>query len=156
VRYCTYIFLNIRKIFVNLHLIMNVENTKERLGDGMRLDTTLGMEFISTPEDDICVGRMPVDERHIQPMGFLSGGATLALAETMAGVASMTLCPDAMCVGISVSANHLHAARKGDMVTAKAQLIHRGGQTHVWRIDITNTTGKLISTVTVTNFIKQR
>jgi uncharacterized protein (TIGR00369 family) len=61
-----------------------------------------------------------------------------------------------MCVGISVSANHLHAARKGDMVTAKAQLIHRGGQTHVWRIDITNTTGKLISTVTVTNFIKQR
>ena len=34
VRYCTYIFLNIRKIFVNLHLIMNVENTKELVVTG--------------------------------------------------------------------------------------------------------------------------
>ena len=150
------IILLIRKIFVNLHLIMNVEKVKERLMCGTRLDTTLGMEFISTPEEDICVGRMPVDDRHTQPMGFLSGGATLAFAETMAGVGSMALCPDAMCVGIAVSANHTHAARKGDTVTATAHLIHRGAQTHVWRIDITNTAGKLVSTVNVTNFVKER
>ena len=44
------------------------------------LSETLGMEFLSTPEPDTCMARMHVDERNRQPFGFLSGGASLALA----------------------------------------------------------------------------
>ena len=43
---------------------------------------------------------MPVDERTRQPFGILHGGATLALAETVAGMGSMLICePDDIVVG---------------------------------------------------------
>ena len=42
---------------------------------------------------------MRVDERNRQPFGFSSGGATLALAENLAGVGSLALCPDDISVG---------------------------------------------------------
>ena len=60
---------------------MNVERIKDIINAKPNLSTALGMEFISTPEDDTCMARMKVDERNRQPFGFLSGGASLALAE---------------------------------------------------------------------------
>ena len=71
--------------------------------------TVMGMEFLSTPESDTCMARMKVDENSRQPMGYLSGGASLALAETLAGAGSSALCPDKICVGINVSGTHVKA-----------------------------------------------
>ena len=62
---------------------MNVEKIKAIIDAKPNLSTALGMEFISTPEDDTCMARMKVDERNRQPFGFLSGGASLALAENL-------------------------------------------------------------------------
>ena len=62
---------------------MNVESIKQIIESKPNLSTALGMEFISTPEDDTCMARMKVDERNRQPFGFLSGGASLALAENV-------------------------------------------------------------------------
>ena len=53
------------------------------------MSTALGMEFISTPEDDTCMARMKVDERNRQPFGYLSGGASLALAEKVTAFARL-------------------------------------------------------------------
>ena len=111
------------------------------------------MEFLSTPEDDTCMARMKVDERNRQPFGFLSGGASLALAENVAGVASSSLCPDRACVGIEVSGSHVKAVAEGDTVTASARLLHKGHTLHVWNVDITDTAGDLISNVRVTNYV---
>ena len=86
---------------------MNVESINEIINAKPNLSTALGMEFISTPEDDTCMARMKVDERNRQPFGFLSGGASLALAENVAGVGSSALCPGKICVGISVSGEHV-------------------------------------------------
>ena len=72
---------------------MNVEKIVEIINAKPNLSTALGMEFISTPEVDTCLAKMKVDERNRQPFGFLSGGASLALAENVAGVASSALCP---------------------------------------------------------------
>ena len=85
--------------------------------------------------------------------GFLSGGATLALAENLSGVGSMALCPNKICVGINVSANHVKAVLEGDTVTATARILHKGRTLHVWHIEITNSAGELISAVDITNFI---
>lgn len=117
------------------------------------LSKTLGMEFISTPEPDTCMARMKVDERNRQVFGFLSGGATLALAENLAGVGSMSLCPDKICVGINVSGSHVKSVLEGDTVTATAHILHKGKTLHQWHIDIRNTAGELISSVEVTNFV---
>ena len=132
---------------------MNVEKIKELINAKPNLSTALGMEFISTPEDDICMARMKVDERNRQPFGFLSGGASLALAENVAGVASSAMCPGCACVGIEVSGSHVKAVVEGDTVTAYAHLLHEGTTLHVWNVDIKDTSGELISNVSVTNYI---
>ena len=70
---------------------------------------------------------MPVDERTRQPFGILHGGATLALAETVAGLGSMILAkPDEMVVGMQVSGSHMSSAHEGDTVRAVGTIIHKG------------------------------
>jgi len=132
---------------------MNVEEINEIIHAKPNLSTALGMEFISTPEDDTCMARMKVDERNRQPFGFLSGGASLALADNVAGVGSSALCPGCACVGIEVSGSHVKAVVEGDTVTAYARLLHQGTTLHVWNVDIKDTAGDLISNVRVTNYI---
>ena len=132
---------------------MDVSSIREIIERQPNLSTALGMEFISTPEDDTCMARMKVDERNRQPFGFLSGGASLALAENVAGVGSSALCPGKICVGISVSGEHVKAVAEGDTVTAYARLVSKGRSLHVWDVHLKDSTGDLISTVHVTNYI---
>ena len=132
---------------------MDVEKINKLINEKPNLSTALGMEFISTPEVDTCMARMKVDERNRQPFGFLSGGASLALAENVAGVGSSALCPQCACVGIEVSGSHVKAVVEGDTVTAYAKLLHKGTTLHVWNVDIKDTSGELISSVRVTNYI---
>lgn len=132
---------------------MDVERIKDIINAKPNLSTALGMEFLSTPEADTCMARMKVDERNRQPFGFLSGGASLALAENLAGVGSSALCPGCACVGIEVSGSHVKAVSEGDTVTAFGRLQHEGRQLHVWQVDIRDSSDDLISSVRVTNFI---
>ena len=132
---------------------MNVERIKDIINSMPNLSTALGMEFISTPEVDTCMARMKVDERNRQPFGFLSGGASLALAENLAGVGSSALCPGCACVGIEVSGSHVKAVAEGDTVTAYARMLHQGTTLHVWNVDIKDSAGDLISNVRVTNYV---
>ena len=132
---------------------MNVDRINEIINSKPNMSTALGMEFISTPESDTCMARMTGDERNRQPFGFLSGGASLALAENVAGVGSSSLCPGCACVGIEVSGSHVKAVAEGDTVTAYARMIHKGTTLHVWNVDIKDTAGDLISNVRVTNYI---
>jgi uncharacterized protein (TIGR00369 family) len=56
-------------------------------------------------------------------------------------------------VGISVSGSHVKAVVEGDTVTALAYLVQKGRKLHVWNVEVNNSAGELISTVTVTNYI---
>ena len=97
---------------------------------------------------------MPVDHRTRQPFGVLHGGATLALAETVAGMGSLLLCKaDEVVAGMQVSGNHISAAHEGDTVRAIGTIIHRGRSTHVWNIDVYTSTNKLVSTIRIVNSI---
>jgi uncharacterized protein (TIGR00369 family) len=99
---------------------------------------------------------MPVDKRTRQPFGLLHGGATLALAETAAGIGSLALCDEGeTCVGMQVSGNHVSSAVEGDTVYAVATVIHKGRTTHVWNVDVFTSAGKLVSSVRVVNSMLQ-
>ena len=116
----------------------------------------LGIEFISV-EEGLVKAKMPVDHRTCQPFGILNGGASLALAEMVAGHGSVPLCSESeMPCGIQVSANHVGMVRTGSYVMATGQLIHRGRTTHIWNVDITSPEGKLISTARIVNQIVKR
>lgn len=113
----------------------------------------LGIQYTYASEDRV-EATMPVDERTRQPFGILHGGATLALAETVAGLGSMILAkPDEMVVGMQVSGSHMSSAHEGDTVRAVGTIIHKGRSSHVWNVDIFTSTDKLVSSVRVINSI---
>ena len=92
----------------------------------------LGIKF-QTVQEGYVKATMPVDARTCQPFGILNGGASLALAEIVAGHGSVPLCsPDQMPCGIQVSANHVRMVRTGSYVEATGRLIHRGRTSHMW------------------------
>lgn len=100
------------------------------------LATALGIEFQELSTDRV-VATMPVDDRTRQPFGLLHGGASVALAETVASVAgalNVDLEQFAV-VGIEINANHLRGKRDG-VVTGTATPIHLGRSTQVWEIRI--------------------
>lgn len=116
----------------------------------------LGIVF-QEMKDGYVKASMPVDERSCQPFGVLNGGASLALAEIVAGHGSIPLCAASeMPCGIQVSANHFRMVPVGKTITATGTLIHRGRTLHTWNIDIMNQNGQLVSTARVVNKIVKK
>ena len=117
----------------------------------------LGIQY-TYASDERVEATMPVDYRTRQPFGILHGGATLALAETVAELGSMIICEsDEIVVGMQVSGNHISSAHEGDTVRAVATIVHKGRSSHVWNVDVFTSTNKLVSSIRVVNsVIKKR
>jgi 1,4-dihydroxy-2-naphthoyl-CoA hydrolase len=109
---------------------------KLRANATANLADTLGIQITElTPER--VVATMPVDQRTRQPFGILHGGASVALAETVASLGG-TMNVDLErfhVVGVEINANHIRAKRDG-IVTGTATPIHLGRSTQVWEIRI--------------------
>jgi 1,4-dihydroxy-2-naphthoyl-CoA hydrolase len=113
-----------------------------RLAAGTGLAKHLGIKFLELTPQRV-VATMPVDEHTRQPFGILHGGASLALAETVASVAAC-LNVDLTkqhTVGMEINANHLRAKAEGT-VTGTATPIHIGRTTQVWDVRIVDERGK--------------
>jgi uncharacterized protein (TIGR00369 family) len=108
------------------------------------LAAAIGIEIVElTPER--VVATMPVDDRTRQPFGLLHGGASLALAETVAsfGAAANVDLERFVAVGQEINGNHLRGKTEG-IVRATAVPIHRGRTSQVWSIDIVDEQGRLV------------
>lgn len=116
----------------------------------------LGIEFTAVTTTSLSA-RMEVCHKTIQPMGYLHGGASLALAETVGSAGSLLLIDpaDFNVFGMQVSANHISSLREG-WVYATATIIHEGRSSHVWNVDIKDGDGNLISVARVTNAIVKK
>ena len=103
---------------------------------------TLGIE-ITEAEPARVVATMPVERRVHQPFGLLHGGASVALAETVASVGAWMNIDQAReaAVGLEINANHLRGKRDGRL-TATATPYHRGRGTHVWDVRIEDEAGR--------------
>ncbi len=105
-------------------------------------------------ESNAIYGTMPVDERTATPFSTLCGGASLSLAECLAGYGSFLLCKEgSIAVGIQVSGSHVASASLGDTVRARAKIVHSGKSLHTWTVEVKDSNDRLISTVTVTNMV---
>ena len=107
-------------------------------------------------DDDIALCEMPITDTVRQYLGVLHGGAYLALAETIAGAGSLHLTGFDMngkVCGTEVSGTHVAMSATHGKVYGKARLVYAGYSTHVWNVEINNSAGELISTVTVTNYV---
>jgi 1,4-dihydroxy-2-naphthoyl-CoA hydrolase len=110
----------------------------------------LGIEVIEAG-DDYLKARMPVDQRTKQPAGVLHGGASVALAETLAswGAAFAVDRAKHHCVGIEINANHVRPA-SGGHVTGVARPVQLGKTLHVWEVRISDERDRLVCISRVT------
>lgn len=108
------------------------------------LAATLGITFVELTRERV-VARMSVDARVHQPFGLLHGGASVALAETVASVGAWLQIDQAReaAVGLEINANHVRGMRAG-VVTATATPAHVGRTTHVWDVRIVDDAERLV------------
>jgi 1,4-dihydroxy-2-naphthoyl-CoA hydrolase len=111
----------------------------------------LGLKWVEIGENFLKMS-MPVHATTRQPYGFLHGGASCVLAETIGSIGSALVIDREKyyCVGLEINANHLRSVTDG-IVTATALPLHLGKTTHVWDIKIYDQKEKLfcVSRLTV-------
>ena len=92
----------------------------------------------------MAMATMPVEPRHHQPLGYLHGGATVALAETVASVGAYLAAPEGYTAfGQEINANHLRPMREG-LLTATGTPIHVGRTSQVWGVEVRDQAGHMI------------
>ena len=108
------------------------------------LAVALGIEMMELSRERV-VATMPVDDRTRQPFGLLHGGASIALAETVAsfGAAVHIDRERFVAVGLEINGNHLRAKTDG-MLRATGVPVHLGRTTQVWSIEIADEDGRLV------------
>ena len=113
------------------------------LKSGEGITKNLGIEMTElTPER--VVATMPVDERHHQPFGYLHGGVSVVLAETVASVGGFINCPPGkVAFGSEINASHLRPKREGAL-TAVGTPVQVGRTNQVWEIEIRDESDKLV------------
>jgi uncharacterized protein (TIGR00369 family) len=100
---------------------------------------------------------MPV-EGNTQPDGFLHGGATTSLVETLASIGAALVAgwPERVVMGQQQTCNFISTATSGH-VRGVATPVHTGRTTHVWDVDVTSVeTGKRIAAGRVTMAVRDR
>lgn len=112
----------------------------------------LGIEFEELSAERV-VATMPV-EGNTQPMGLLHGGATAALAESLASYGAMVHAhPDGIAVGVDLNITHHRPASEG-LVRAVATAVHLGRTTTSHDVVVTNKDGKRVASARVTCAIR--
>ena len=104
----------------------------------------LDIKLILATKDKV-VATMPIGPNHRQQVGYLHGGISVTLAESVASLGTV-LNIDAgkqMAFGLEINANHLRPKREG-WLTAVATPIHKDRTTHVWDIKIRDAHDKLV------------
>jgi len=131
--------------------IQNVEELNNLCKNSMI--ELLGIEFTELSEGRV-VAKMPIDERTIQPMKRLHGGAIMALAESVGSAGSLTIVDkDRFTVlGVEISGSHVGSTSE-NYVLAEGIIVHQGAGSHVWEIHVKDKNDTLISVCRLTNRI---
>ena len=114
----------------------------------------LGIELLEAGRDFL-KARMPVDKRTRQPLGLLHGGASVALAETLASVAAAFTRDRSKHygVGLEINANHLRPVEEG-FVIGVARPCHLGRTIQVWEVRIHDRDDRLVCLSRVTMAVR--
>jgi uncharacterized protein (TIGR00369 family) len=113
----------------------------------------LGIEIVSATPDKVTARLLVRDELCTKP-AVLHGGAAMALADNLGGVATILNLPEgAGTTTIESKTNFLAPAPAGSTVVAECTPIHRGKRTMVWQTRISTEQGRLVALVTQTQLV---
>ena len=125
---------------------------------GMRgmgaLADSMGIKLIELSAEK-AVATMPVIG-NTQPLGLLHGGAHVVLGESLGSFAANVFAhPDGYAVGIELNASH-HGSITEGLVTGTCRAIKLGKTLTTHEITMTDESGRLLSTVRITNLIRPK
>jgi len=114
----------------------------------------MGVTFTAATADEV-VARMTVRDDLCTVGASVHGGALMALADTVGAAATFLNLPAGAkgTTTIESKTNFLAAAPAGEVLTATATPVHRGGRTQVWQTRITRGDGRLVALVTQTQMV---
>lgn len=115
----------------------------------------LGIKFLEYSKERV-VATMPVNNKTRQSYGMLHGGASVALAESVASMGAWYLVnrEKEYVLGLEINANHVRGKKDG-IVTAVGTPVHVGRTTMVWDVRIVDEEEKLISISRCTMAVRQ-
>ena len=114
----------------------------ESLLDRGGVTKDLGVEFVDLDPGRV-VATMPIDGRHLQPFGYLHGGVSLVLAESVASIGAFLNCPPGKgAFGSEINASHLRPKRAGGALRAIGTPVHTGKKSQVWEVKVEDENGK--------------
>jgi uncharacterized protein (TIGR00369 family) len=117
------------------------------------LPELLGVRFLEARPELVRAELFVRDDLCTVP-GVMHGGAIMAFADTLGGVATaLNLPPGASTTTIESKTNFIAAAPAGGTVTAECGALHRGRRTMVWQTRVTREDGKLVAIVTQTQLV---
>lgn len=121
-----------------------------------QLPESFGIDITMVEEDSV-TGTLVVDHRHLRPGNIMNGGVSLVLLETVGSISTcLFIDPEKFnAFGIQVNANHISVARPGDVLSARSSPVHIGKTTQVWDVNISNQTGKLVSSGRITMLVTE-
>jgi 1,4-dihydroxy-2-naphthoyl-CoA hydrolase len=109
-----------------------------------RMTKDLGVEFVELGPERM-VATMRIDGRHLQPFGYLHGGVSVVLAESVASIGTFLNCPPGKAAfGSEINASHLRPKRAGSVLTATGTPVHAGRRSQVWQVKIEDENGKTV------------
>jgi len=126
------------------------ESISERIARSFPAD--MGVEPLELT-DELCRGRMVVDERHLHPGGLVHGGAWVALADSVAAWQTFRHLPSGHdFTTVEMKLNVFGAGRPGDELIATAEHLHAGRTTHVVEVRV-RCEERLVANLLVTQFV---
>jgi uncharacterized protein (TIGR00369 family) len=116
----------------------------------------IGVTFIEAGKDKV-VAEMLVRPELCTTPAVLHGGAAMALADTLGGVATFLNLPEgAGTTTIESKTNFIAPAPVGTKVRAECTPIHRGKRTMIWQTRITTPEGRTVALVTQTQMLLEK
>jgi uncharacterized protein (TIGR00369 family) len=114
----------------------------------------LGIDLKEAGKERV-VAELRVREELCTSNSILHGGAVMAFADSLGGLATFLNLPEGAkgTTTIESKTNFLGAARVGQIVTAECTPIHRGRTTQVWQTRLTGEGGRLVALVTQTQMV---
>lgn len=113
----------------------------------------MGIEFVEFTVERT-VATMPA-EGNTQPVGVVHGGAYVVLAESLgSSAASLYAGQGRIAMGIEVNASHTGSTSSG-LITGVCTPIKLGRTLTVHQIAVSDENGRLLSTVRITNIIRE-
>ena len=137
---------------------MNIQPTPAQL-NSLRLPNTISYGFQYVQSEPHLAATITQNDHNTQHTGVIQGGVLCVLAETLANMAAQlhvnTLKANRYVVlGQSLNTSYLKAAT--GIITATAKPLHRGKQTSVYSVEMTDSDHNLVAISTFTGGIIKR